>query len=71
MVSRVLSWAVVECYKGDGHLEKTEEHEFLEDSDWESEHELASNPVPGNEEAGCEKRGQKLLPVLRIGSPVS
>ena len=68
----VLSLAVIEWYKGDGgHLEISEEHEFPEDSDYESEHELASNPTSENVEADCEKRGRELLPVLKIGSPVS
>jgi len=63
---------VVECYKGDGgHLGESEEYEFPEDSDCESECDLSSNPVSGNAGAGCEKGEQMLLPVLKIGSLVS
>ena len=69
----MLSWTVMECCKGGGgHLEKSEEYEFPEDSDCESGSELASNPLPGNAEVCCEKRQeQKLLPVLKIGSLVT
>lgn len=69
----MLTWTVIEHYKGDdGHLEKSEEHEFPEDSDCESEHELVGNPVSGNAEVGCEKKQeQRLLPVLKTGSLVS
>ena len=61
---------MVECREGYGcHLEESEEHEFPEDSDYESERELAGNPISGNPEVGCEeKRGQKILPVLGVGS---
>ena len=69
----MLSLVVVGCFKGDDRqLEKSEECEFPEDSDCESECELASNPVSGNAKVGCgEGREQKLLPVLKIGSVVS
>lgn len=72
-VTSVLTWIVIECYKGDdGHLEKCDEYEFPEDSDYESERELVCNPISGNAEVSCEKkRGWKLLPVLKIGSLIS
>jgi len=68
----VLNWTVVKCCKGGGgRLEESEEYEFSEDSDCESESESARNPASGNAEAGFEKQGQKLLPVLKVGSFVS
>ena len=71
-VASVLTWAVVKCYEGGGcHLEESGEYEFSEDSDCESECELAGNPVSGNAEADFGERGQKLLPVLKVGSLVS
>ena len=64
------SWTVIECYRsGDGYLERNEEDDFPEDSDYESESELADNLAPGPGKVGCsQQRGQKLLPVLKIGS---
>jgi len=62
---------VIECLKSSGgHLEKNEEHEFPEDSDCETESELVDSSVAGSTvNVGCEQgRGQKLLPVLMIGS---
>ena len=71
-VTSILSLAVVKSYEGNGgRLEESEDYEFPEDSDCESEHEPAGNPVSGNTEAGREKGGPKLLPVLKIGSLVS
>jgi len=67
----MLSWTVIECLKSSGgYLEKNEEHEFPEDSDCETGSELASSSVAGSTvKVSCEqKRGQKLLPVLMIGS---
>jgi len=69
----ILSWTVIECLKsGGGHLEKNEEHEFPEDSDCETESDLAGSSVAGNVNAGFEQKWeQKLLPVLKIGSLVA
>ena len=61
---------MVECLNTrGGRLEKNEEHEFSEDSDYESENELKDGSVTG--EAGAdhgENWGQKPLPVLKVGS---
>lgn len=64
---------MIECCGGDdGHLEKSEEYEFHEDSDYESECERAGNQGSGDAEVGCEeKQGKELLPVLKIGSLVT
>ena len=69
----MLSWTVIECCRrDDGHLEKSEEYEFTEDSDYEGEYEQAGNPGSGDAEASCEeKQEQELLPVLKIGSLVA
>lgn len=61
--ARMLSRTVVGCYDS---LEKNEGHEFPEDSDYESEGELANNSLSGNGKE--QNRRQKLLPVLKIGS---
>lgn len=70
MHAGILSWTVIECLKSSGgHLENNEEHELAEDSDCETESELIDSSVAGNVKVGYEqKRGQKLLPVLKIGS---
>lgn len=64
---------MVECLKSDdGRLEENEEHEFSEDSDCESEGELTDSSAPGNMRVDYEqKRGKKLLPVLKIGSLIA
>ena len=63
---------VERCRGNDGHLEKSEDHEFPEDSDYESECESAGNLGSGKAEADCEeKRGHELLPLLKIGSPTA
>lgn len=61
---------MIECLNTrTGRLERNEEHEFSEDSDYESETELQDASVTGNTEADHgENRGQKLLPVLKVGS---
>ena len=63
---------VERCKEGDGHPEKSEEYEFSEDSDCESDYEPTSksDPTSGNPEVG---RGgeQKPLPVLKVGSLVA
>ena len=49
---------MLECFRGDdGHLEKGEEHEFSEGSDYESECEQASSLGSGNAEVSYGKRG--------------
>lgn len=71
-VTSLLNWAVIQWNKGgDGYLDEGEEFEFSEDSDCESESELAGKPISGSSDLGREKRGQELLPVLKIGSLVS
>ena len=64
---------MIECLKiSGGHLEKNEDHEFPEDSDCETESELADSSVAGSVKVGFEQKwGQKLLPVLKIGSLVA
>jgi hypothetical protein len=64
---------VIECLKSSsGRLEKTEEYEFPEDSDCETESEPPSGSVVGNVKVDCEQKwGRKLLPVLKIGSLVA
>ena len=62
---------MLECREGvNGHLEKNEEYEFSEDSDYESEREGDDGPVSGGAEVDY-KQGQKPLPVLRIGSLIA
>jgi len=57
---------------GDSHLHMSDEDEFGEDSDYDSDPEPISDPTSGNAEVDREKeRGQKLLPLLTVGSPVA
>jgi len=43
----ILSRTVIECYKGGDSRLENEEHEFPEDSDYESECEVEGDPVFG------------------------
>ena len=64
----VLSQTVVERLNTrDGRLEKDQEHELPEDSDYESENELKDGSITSRADHG-ENWGQKLLPVLKVGS---
>ena len=68
-ITGVLSWTVLECCEGvNGHLEKNEEYEFPEDSDYESECEEDGGPVSGGAQEVDYDQGQKPLSVLKIGS---
>ena len=66
----VLSQTVTECLNTRaGRLEKNEERQLSEDSDCESESELRDGSATGKEGADHgENWGQKLLPVLKVGS---
>lgn len=67
---RVLRCAVLERHLGsEGRLDKNNEDEYVEDSDYENEPESTDEQVSQNIEASSEHEGQqKLLSVLRIGS---
>jgi hypothetical protein len=67
MAIKVLSCAVLLR-----HLHGSEENESAEDSDYEDEPEPTDGSVSGDAEVGREEeRGQRLLPIFGIGSPVA
>lgn len=71
-VADILSKVVLRRHLGlgGGLLDKENEDELTEDSDYESEHEPACGQVSKN--IGSEQREeQRLLPVLGIGSSVA
>ena len=53
-----------------GHLNKSDEDEYTEDSDYEDETGLTGGPVSGNIDS-VQNREQRLYPVLKIGSSVA
>lgn len=56
----------------EGRLDNADEDEYAEDSDYETEPESTGQRVSQNIEVGPEHEGeQKLLSVLRIGSPAA
>ena len=68
-ITGILIWTVLErCERANGHLEKSEDYEFPEDSDYESEREEDCGPVSGDAQEVDYGREQKPLPVLKIGS---
>ena len=56
----------------DGHLDRNDDDEYVEDSDYENKPDSTGHSASQDIEVDSERRrGQKLLPVLSVGSRVA
>jgi len=72
-VTEILRCTVSQYYLGyEGHIDRNDEDEYIEDSDHENEPEPAGEPVSQNIKVNFEQKlERKLLLVLSIGSPIA